>query len=49
MGRGGAAGEVVGDDDREEFLAASVTPRFPDGPSALDGSGRWRDAADQLE
>ena len=49
MGRGGAAGEIVSDADWEDFLAASVTPRFPDGLTVLDGSGQWRDAAGQIE
>ena len=49
MGRGGAAGEVVSDSDWEDFLAASVTPRFPDGLTVLDGIGQWRDAAGQIK
>jgi hypothetical protein len=27
----------------EQFLAAEVTPRFPDGLTVLDGAGQWRD------
>lgn len=49
MGRGGAAGEVVSDDDWANFLATSVTPRFPDGLTVLDGFGQWRDAAGQIK
>jgi hypothetical protein len=49
MGRGGATGEVVSDSDWEDFLAASVTPRFPDGLTVLDGFGQWRDAAGQIK
>lgn len=48
MGRGGAAGEVVSDEDWDEFLAAAVTPRFPDGLTAIDGFGQWRDSAGQI-
>jgi hypothetical protein len=28
-----------------DFLATSVTPRFPDGLTVLEGSGQWRDRA----
>lgn len=28
-----------------DFLARSVTPRFPDGLTALDGQGQWRNPA----
>lgn len=49
MGRGGAAGEVVSDEDWDEFLATSVTPRFPDGLTVIDGFGQWRDAAGQIK
>lgn len=49
MGRGGAAGEVVGDDDWDKFLADSVTPRFPDGLTVLDGYGQWRDASGRIK
>ena len=48
MGRGGVAGEVVGDDDWARFLADSVTPRFPAGLTVLDGHGQWRDASGQI-
>jgi hypothetical protein len=27
----------------EDFAATAVTPRFPDGYTALDGEGQWRD------
>lgn len=49
MGRGGVAGEVVSDEDWDEFLATSVTPRFPDGLTVIDGFGQWRDAAGQIK
>ena len=49
MGRGGQSGEVVSDADWDRFLAESVTPRFPDGLTVLDGQGQWRDSAGQIE
>ncbi|MDE2935291.1 MAG: DUF3574 domain-containing protein [Chloroflexota bacterium] len=49
MGRGGAVGEVVSDEDWDEFLTTSVTPRFPDGLTVIDGFGQWRDAAGQIK
>ena len=45
MGRSGPEGEVVGDEEWEAFLADTVTPRFPDGLTVLDGRGQWRDSA----
>ena len=42
MGRSGPEGEIVDDEDWETFLAESVTPRFPDGLTVLDGKGQWR-------
>ena len=42
MGRSGADGEVVSDAAWEEFLAESVTPRFPDGLTVVDARGQWR-------
>lgn len=45
MGRSGPDGEVVDDAAWETFLADTVTPRFPDGLSVLDGRGQWRDSA----
>lgn len=49
MGRGGGGGEVVSDDDWDDFLASSVTPRFPDGLTVVDGFGQWRDGAGQIQ
>ncbi len=49
MGRGGESGEVVSDAGWAQFLADSVTPRFPDGLTVLDGQGQWRNAAGQVE
>ncbi|HEY8334916.1 MAG TPA: DUF3574 domain-containing protein [Tardiphaga sp.] len=31
-----------------EFLAAEVTPRFPDGLTVIDARGQWRDGAGAL-
>ena len=44
MGRGGQSGEVVDDAAWEAFLGDTVTPRFPDGLTVLDGRGQWRDS-----
>ena len=44
MGRSGPGGEVVDDAAWETFLAETVTPRFPDGLTAIDAQGQWRDA-----
>jgi hypothetical protein len=37
-------GGLVSADDWADFLAKSVTPRFPDGLTALDGQGQWLDS-----
>ena len=44
MGRSGPDEEVVDDAAWDTFLADTVTPRFPDGLTVLDGRGQWRDA-----
>ena len=44
MGRSGPDGEVVDDAAWDAFLADTVTPRFPDGLTVLDGRGQWRGA-----
>lgn len=45
MGRGnGQSGLIVADGLWEGFLADTVTPRFPDGLTVLDGRGQWRGA-----
>ena len=44
MGRSGPEGEIVDDEAWDTFLADTVTPRFPDGLTALDGRGQWRGA-----
>lgn len=38
----------VSDEEWEAFLAAEVTPRFPDGLTVLTGYGQWRDSAGRL-
>ncbi len=35
-------GGEVSDDDWQAFLAAEVTPRFPEGLTTWDADGRWR-------
>ncbi len=42
MGRSNASGEVVDDDAWATFLGETVTPRFPDGLTVLDGLEQWR-------
>lgn len=36
---------MVSDEDWRAFLAAEVTPRFPDGLTVIDAAGQWRDGA----
>lgn len=36
--------EGVSDEDWREFLADTVTPRFPEGLSVFDAAGQWRDS-----
>lgn len=42
FGRSLKGGGTVTDTAWQEFLAKSVTPRFPDGLTVLDGYGQWR-------
>ncbi len=42
MGRSNQSGEVVDDSAWAAFLEDTVTPRFPDGLTVLDGQGQWR-------
>ncbi len=42
FGRSQGDVEVVSDADWRAFLAAEVTPRFPDGLTVLDAAGQWR-------
>ena len=39
---------VVSDQAFAQFLAAEVTPRFPDGLTVIDARGQWRDGAGAL-
>ena len=45
FGRGKPGGGTVSDDEWSGFLAAEVTPRFPDGLTVLDAAGQWRDGS----
>jgi hypothetical protein len=38
----------VTDAEWRAFLADTVTPAFPDGLTALDGQGQWRDAGGRI-
>ncbi len=42
MGRNSGDTEVVTDEAWKDFLAAEVTPRFPNGLTVLDADGQWR-------
>ena len=44
FGRSQGTVEVVTDEAWQAFLAAEITPRFPDGLTVLDAAGQWRDA-----
>ena len=49
MGRSGPDGEIVDDEAWDTFLADTVTPRFPDGLTVLDGKGQWRGSDGQVK
>ena len=49
MGRSNQSGEVVDDAAWAMFLEDTVTPRFPDGLTAFDARGQWRDSAGQIK
>jgi len=38
----------VTEEEWRAFLADTVTPAFPDGLTALDGAGQWRDRAGRI-
>ena len=44
FGRGMPGGGTVSDEEWSGFLAAEVTPRFPDGLTVIDAGGQWRDS-----
>ncbi len=48
FGRGRPRGRTVSDEEWNDFLAAQVTPRFPDGLTVLDGAGQWRDRSSAI-
>jgi hypothetical protein len=48
FGRSMPGGTPVTDAAWQDFLASSVTPRFPDGLTVLDGYGQWRNAAGSI-
>jgi len=39
---GGAAQARLNDRELRSFVAAEVTPRFPDGVTVVDGGGQWK-------
>jgi hypothetical protein len=45
FGRSIKGGGRIDDEAWRDFLARSVTPRFPDGLTVLEGSGQWRQRA----
>jgi hypothetical protein len=45
FGRSFKGGGEVDSAAWRDFLATSVTPRFPDGLTVLEGSGQWRERA----
>ena len=44
FGRGKPGGGTVSDGEWRDFLAAEVTPRFPEGLTVVDARGQWRDS-----
>ena len=48
LGRSTRTGEVVDDSAWDSFLQDTVTPRFPDGLTVIDGYGQWRDAEGEI-
>lgn len=48
MGRSSSDGDVVKDEEWNGFLADTVTPRFPDGLTVLEGRGQWRNSEGQI-
>ena len=39
---------AVGETDWASYLAEEVTPRFPDGLTAVDANGQWRDPSGKI-
>ena len=50
FGRGDATGDpmAVSDEAWAQFLADTVTPRFPDGLTVTDGAGQWRSESGEI-
>lgn len=48
FGRSVAGRAEVSEEEWRDFLAGTVTPAFPDGLTALDGAGQWRDPAGRI-
>jgi hypothetical protein len=48
FGRSMPGGGAVSDTDWAGFLAETVTPRFPDGLTVLNGNGQWLSPAGRL-
>ena len=50
FGRSDASGApgAVSDQGWEQFLADTVTPRFPDGLTVTDGAGQWRNESGEI-
>ncbi len=48
FGRGKPGGGTVSDQEWSGFLAAEVTPRFPDGLTVVNAGGQWRDGKDAI-
>ena len=49
MGLSAPDGDVTDDTEWESFLADTVTPRFPDGLTVLDGDGQWRGSDGRIQ
>jgi hypothetical protein len=45
----GSSNGIVTDAEWSNFLAATITPRFPQGLTVLDASGQWQNANGSLE
>ena len=49
MGLSAPDADIVDDTEWETFLADTVTPRFPDGLTVLDGDGQWRGSDGRIQ
>lgn len=41
-------GGTISKEEWREFLAETVTPRFPDGLTVISGNGQWRDSSGEV-